>query len=110
MKAQFTGMAIAAAACLAVTAAARADQSENDARQLQRAKISLGEAVAIAEAKAGGHASKAEFERGAEGWIFDVEIVADKTVSDVHVSAETGDVVSTAEDAVDSDDDEDVAD
>ena len=111
MKAQFKGLAIAAAACLAMTAgAARAEQVENDALQLQQAKISLGEAVAIAEAKTGGRASKAEFEKGAEGWIFDVEIVASKSVSDVHVNAETGDVLSIAEDEIDSDDNEDAAD
>jgi uncharacterized membrane protein YkoI len=111
MKAQFKGIAIAAAACLAIAAgAAHAEQTGNDALQLHQAKISLGEAVAIAEAKAGGRASKAEFEKGAEGWIFDIEIVASKSVSDVHVNAETGDVLSIAEDEIDSDDGEDAAD
>jgi uncharacterized membrane protein YkoI len=104
-------MAIAGAACLAtVAAAARAETTENDALQLRQAKISLGEAVAIAEANSGGRASKAEFEKGAEGWIFDVEIAADNPVSDVHVSAETGEVLSVAEDEIDSDDNEDSAD
>jgi uncharacterized membrane protein YkoI len=111
MKTRWQSVAIAAAAYLATAAgAAHADQTDNDALRLSQAKISLGEAVALAEAKTGGRASKAEFEKAADGWIFDVEVVAGKSVSDVHVNAETGDVMSIAEDKIDSDDDEDQAD
>lgn len=97
---------LAASVLLAISGNAVAEQSENDALQISGAKISLGEAVAIAEAKIGGRASKAEFENAAEGWVYDVEVVAGKSVSDVHVSAETGTVVSVADDAIDSDDGE----
>jgi len=83
---------------------ASAEQAANDALQVQQAKISLVEAIAAAEAKTGGRASKAEFEKAAEGWIFDVEVVAGKAVSDVHVDAETGAVLSVADDATDNDD------
>jgi hypothetical protein len=41
-----------------------------------------------------------------EGWIYDVEIVAGKDVSDVHVNAETGAVLAVTDDAIDSDEDE----
>lgn len=89
-----------------ISGAALAEQSENDALQIERAKISLTEAVAAAEAKTGGRATKAEYENAAEGWIFDVEVVAGKTVSDVHVNAETGAILSVAADAVDNDEEE----
>jgi uncharacterized membrane protein YkoI len=111
MKILWKTMTAACAAYLAMASdGARAEQTENDALQLRQAKIPLGEAVAIAEAKTGGRASKTEFEKGAEGWIFDVEVVAAKSVSDVHVDAETGAVLSVAEDGIDADDEEGPAD
>jgi uncharacterized membrane protein YkoI len=110
MKSRLKILTMASAMSLAAGGSACAEQVENDALQLKQAKISLGEAVAIAEAKTGGRASKAEFEKGAEGWIFDVEVAADKSVSDVHVNAETGAVLSVAEDEIDADDEEDPAD
>ena len=91
---------------LVMSAAAFAGQSENDALQIKKAKITLAKAVSIAEAKAGGHASKAEFEKAAEGWVFDVEVVSGTAVRDVHVNAETGAVMSVAEDKIDNDDQE----
>ena len=84
--------------------AASAEQVDNDAFKAAKANITLAEAVAIAEQKTGGRASKAEFEQAAEGWIFDVETVAGEKVSDVHVNADTGAVMSVADDAVDNDD------
>ena len=67
---------VAAGVMLMIVGAAFAEQKENDALKLSEAKISLGEAVAIAEAKMGGRAAKAEFESAVEGWIYDVEVVA----------------------------------
>jgi len=99
-------LAIAAVVSAVLAGAAFAEESENDALQLGKAKISLSEAVAAAEAKTGGRASKAEFENAKEGWIYDVEIVAGKAVSDVHVNAETGAVLSVVDDKVDSDEEE----
>jgi uncharacterized membrane protein YkoI len=101
-------LAIAACAILALSqsAAAIADQEENDALQIQHAKISLTDAIAAAEAKTGGRASKAEFEKAKEGWVFDVEVVSGKAVSDVHVNAETGAVLSVTKDEVDQDEGE----
>jgi uncharacterized membrane protein YkoI len=86
--------------------AASAEQADNDALKVAKANITLAEAVAIAEQKTGGHASKAEFEQAAEGWVFDVETVAREKVRDVHVNADTGAVMSVADDAVDNDDQE----
>jgi uncharacterized membrane protein YkoI len=99
-------LAIAAVVSVLLAGAAFAEESENDAPQLGKAKISLSEAVAAAEAKTGGRASKAEFANAKEGWIYDVEIVAGKAVSDVHVNAETGAVLSVVDDKVDSDEEE----
>ncbi|MEZ5830739.1 MAG: PepSY domain-containing protein [Dongiaceae bacterium] len=99
-----SALAIAAAGLiLAATGEARAEQSGNDAQQIKQAKISLTEAVAAAESKTGGRASKAEFERAEEGWVYDVEIVAGEVVSDVHVDAGTGTILSVSDDVVDND-------
>lgn len=111
MNARWMVLAIAGAGSLAIAAgAARAEDGENDALQVRQAKLPLSQAVEIAEVKAAGRASRAEFEKGAEGWIFDVEVVAENSVKDVHVNAETGDVLSVTEDEIDSDDAEDPAD
>jgi uncharacterized membrane protein YkoI len=89
---------------LAWATTASAEQAANDAIKAAKANITLAEAVAIAEQKTGGRASKAEFEQAAEGWVFDVETVAGEKVSDVHVNADTGAVMSVADDAIDNDD------
>jgi uncharacterized membrane protein YkoI len=88
---------------------ALAEQSGNDALQLRGAKISLTDAIAAAEAKTGGRASRAELTRSADGWVYNVEIVASDTVSDVEVNPENGSVMSVSEDKVDHDEDEDDA-
>jgi hypothetical protein len=93
---------------LQLPAAIAAD--ENDALQVKNAKISLADAVAAAETKTGGRASKAEFEKSSEGWIYDVEVVAGNVVQDVHVNAETAAVISVAADKTDNDDEADAAD
>jgi len=84
--------------------------NENDALQIENAKISLAAAIAAAEAKTGGQASKAEFEKSSDGWIYDVEVVAGNVVQDVHVNAETASVISVAADKKDNDNEEDAAD
>ncbi|HEY1382009.1 MAG TPA: PepSY domain-containing protein [Dongiaceae bacterium] len=98
--------AFAVCAILALARPAFADQEENDALQINHAKISLADAIAAAEAKTGGRASRAEFEKAKEGWVFDVETVSAKSVNDVHVNAETGAVLSVTEDQIDQDEGE----
>jgi hypothetical protein len=85
---------------------ALAEQSENDALQIKTAKISLTDAIAAAEAKTGGKASKAEFEQSPNGWVFDVEIIVGDAVSDVKVNPENGAVMSVTEDKIDTDEGE----
>src|SRR5262245_4943367 len=89
---------------LAWSTAASAEQAGNDALKAANTNITLAEAVAIAEEKTDGRAAKVEFEQAAEGWVFDVETVSAKKISDVHVNAETGAVMSVADDAIDHDD------
>lgn len=102
---------VATAASLATgQSVAWGDQDENDALQIRHAKISLADAIAAAEAKTGGRAAKAEFEKAKEGWIYDVEVVAGSTVNDVHVNAESGAVLSVSADTIDADDGEDAPD
>jgi uncharacterized membrane protein YkoI len=55
----------------------------------------------------GGKAARAEFERHKGQWVFDVEVVKDKTVMDVAVDASSGKVLAAVEDKADHDDDND---
>jgi uncharacterized membrane protein YkoI len=80
---------------------------ENDALAVTQAKISLSQAVAVAEQHAGGKASRAEYEHSRQGWIFDVEVVNGAKVFDVRVDADNGHVIASAEDAADRDDEKD---
>ncbi len=77
--------------------------AENDAvSDLDKAKITLVQAVSAAEAQAGGRATKAELdgERGAVA--FDVEVVTpDNKVFDVKVDAADGKVLSSKLDQAD---------
>ena len=88
---------------------ALAEQAGNDALQVRGAQISLSEAIAAAEAKTGGRASKAEFEQSANGWMYDVEVVVGDAVSDVKVNPENGSVMAVSEDKIDHDEDEEDA-
>ncbi len=103
-------LAIAAGTFLTFSGSAIADQQENDALQITHAKISLADAIAAAEAKTGGRASRAEFEQAKEGWVFEVETVSGRSVSDVHVNAETGVLLSVTTDQVDEEDGDDEVD
>ena len=66
-------VAIAAAGTVAYAA-----QSgfENDAMSINKAKISLAQAVATAEQHVVGKASRAEYEKSKQGWVYDVEVVS----------------------------------
>ncbi len=80
---------------------------ENDASGVTQAKISLIQAVTVAEQHANGKASRAEFENSKQGWAYDVEVVSGAKVFDVRVDADKGTVVSSTEDKADHDDDHD---
>jgi uncharacterized membrane protein YkoI len=77
--------------------------TENDAvTDLAKAKVSLVQAVNVAEAQTSGKATKAELD-GEDGQLaFRVEVVtADSKVFDVRVDATDGKVVSSKQDAAD---------
>ncbi|MBC3937032.1 PepSY domain-containing protein [Undibacterium rugosum] len=99
-------LAIAIAAIGTVAYAAKGGM-ENDVLAISKAKISLTQAVTVAEQHANGKASRAEYENSRQGWVYDVEVVNGTKVFDVRVDAEKGTVISSVEDKVDHDDDHD---
>ena len=96
-------LAIATATTCAAAYAAKGGM-ENDAMALAKAKISLTQAVVIAERHANGKAARAEFEDSKKGWVFDVEVVSGAKVFDVRIDAIKGEVISSVEDQSDRDD------
>ena len=76
---------------------------EDDALSIAKVKISLAQAVIMAEQHANGKASRAEYEKSKQGWIYDVEVVSGAKVFDVKVDADKGTVISSAEDKADRD-------
>lgn len=80
---------------------------ENDALAINKAGITLTQAIQAAEQRVHGKAVKAEFEHGKKGWVFDVEVVADNKTYDVAVDPATGTVLRAQEDKADHDDGQD---
>ena len=65
------------------------------------AKVSLTQAISVAEQHAAGKATKAEFERGKQGPLYEVQVVSGSKVYDVRVDAEQGTVLASREDKLD---------
>jgi uncharacterized membrane protein YkoI len=106
-SAKFTLLAAVLATAGAATAFA-AKSSENDALAISQAKTSLTQAIAAAEQKVGGKATKAEFEESKQhGWVYEVEVVSGPKVFDVKVDAQAGTVIASTEDKPDRDSDKD---
>lgn len=78
-----------------------AASTENDALAAASAKVSLTQAISVAEQHAAGKATKAEFERGKPGPLYEVEVVSGSKVFDVKVDAEQGTVLASREDKLD---------
>lgn len=85
------------------------DRAENDAiADLAAAKISLTEAIRIAEAHVGGRATSAELEVEGKRVVFEVEVVGGRSqVMEVTVDAVTGRVLASQQDPPDEHDDDD---
>ena len=92
---------ITAAALLACGTTGPAASTENDALAAASAKVSLSQAIGVAEQRAAGKATKAEFERGKQGPVYEVEVVSGSKVFDVKVDFEQGTVLASREDKVD---------
>ncbi len=74
---------------------------------LSTCKLSLGQAIAAAEADTGGKAYAAEFEMMKGGkLVADVSVIARDTMKEVHVDSDSGGVIKGT-DGDDDDDDED---
>ena len=102
-KISFLAIALAAAG----TVAYAAKSMDNDATAIVNAKIPLVQAVTAAEQHINGKATRAEYEKSKQGWIYDVEVVNGAKVFDVKVDADKGTIISSAEDKADRDDDHD---
>lgn len=98
--------AVAAGALAAATFAYAAHERPNDALSVLQAKVSLLQAVASAEQHVQGKASSAEYEHGARGGVYDVEVVSANKVFDVRVDAADGKVIASVEDAQDHEHDD----
>jgi uncharacterized membrane protein YkoI len=110
MLRNYTIAAFTLALATAGTAAYAADATQNDALAINKAQISLSQAVTTAEQHVHGKASRAEYEDTKNGWAYDVEVVRDKKVFDVTVDAKNGAVIASTQDAVDHDDEHDETD
>lgn len=98
---------LAALAALTATAFGTAYASkfaENDALAINGATIGMTQAVTAAEQHVGGKASRAEYERHKGQWVFDVEVVKDRKVTDVKVDPASGNVIAATADKTDRDD------
>lgn len=84
-----------------------ANASENDAADLAKAKIDLKQAAAIAEKKYDGKAANVEFNQENGKPTFEVEVVSYKSVRDVVVDGETGQILKAKMDKPDAEDEED---
>ena len=84
-----------------------ANASENDAADLAKAKIDLKQAVAIAEKRYDGKAANVEFDQERGKPTFEVEVVSNKSVRDVVVDGETGQILKAEMDKPDAEDEED---
>lgn len=106
---RYTKLSLLVIAIAATGAAAYAAKGgmENDALAITKAKISLIQAVTVAEQHANGKASRAEYENSKQGWVYDVEVVSGSKVFDVRIDADKGTVISYTEDKADHDDDHD---
>ena len=107
MKRKFHPAAALALLSIAAIGGAHADTAAvNDALSIGGAKIGIAQAITAAEAQVGGKASRAEYERHQDQWVFDVEVVNGNKVMDVKVDPASGQVLAATEDQADREDDE----
>ncbi len=102
--------AIVALSVAAFGGAFAANSADNDALGIADAKTSLTQAVTTAEQHVGGKASRAEYERQQDQWVFDVEVVNGNKVMDVKVDPASGQVLAATEDKADHEEERDKAD
>ena len=91
----------------AAVAAQKMNTETDTLAAIKDARISLMQAIAVAEQHTGGKAMAAEYEKTKNGWAFDIEVVVTDKVFDVLVDANYGNIISSTEDQVDQDDEND---
>lgn len=96
--------AVPIAAAGAFAYAARGGGFENDALAIDKAGFPLIQAVTAAEQRAKGKAARAEYGHSKQGGVDDVEVASGARVFDARVDAQTGTVISSAEDKTAHDD------
>jgi len=82
-----------------ITLTQASESKSDEAKELQlfsQAKISLVDAIKVAEQKTGGKALEAELDDDAQAVQFEVEIVKDGKVHEVKVDGKTGEVLKVA--------------
>ncbi len=99
---QIISVSLVAVAAVAGTAFATTNV-ENDAHAVIGAKVSLTQAVTIAEQHLKGRAASAEFEQSSGRLLYEIEVVAGPKVFEVEVDGMTGKVGKISEDSNDSD-------
>lgn len=107
MKQKIYLATLAALIASTVGIAYAAKSTENDAFAVESAKISMAQAITIAEQHVGGKAARAEYEQHKGQWVFDVEVVKAAKIMDVSIDATSGKVLAAVADRVDHDDEND---
>ena len=110
MMRNFALAVFAALLATAVGGTYAAKVPENDALGIVAAKVGLIQAATAAEQYVGGKASRAEYERYKDRWVFDIEVVKDGAAYDVKIDSANGAVIEAVADRIDRDDDHDPAD
>ena len=75
-----------------------------EAAAISSAKISLAQAVTIAEQHIKGKAVNAEYDHSMRGWVYEVEVLSNGKEFDVKIDPSKGTVLSVVEDRVDDND------
>lgn len=103
-----SSIVIFTALVLATTATAYATKAtEIGSQAIADAKVSLTQAITIAEQNANGKATRAELETGKKGTVYDIEVISGTKKMDVQVDAQSGAVLAATEDPANRDDDHD---
>lgn len=103
-------ISVVATLAIGASAAEAASRHHDDALGGPSPTITITRAIAAAEAHIGGVARRAEYEKTAQGWAYDVEVAKGDQVFDVAVDPLHGKVIRSTQDAVDQDDGNDRAD
>lgn len=104
----YTKIGLATTVLFAMAVAAYAAKNvESEATIVSQAKISMSQALSVAEQHANGKASRAEIEKTKAGLAYDFEVVSGSKIFGVRVDADKGTVISSAEEKSDHDDEGD---